>query len=153
MTMRDATSSPVPDDPVAQRVLIVSLLAKVAILEEQLRLASAGRFAPKSEKFTSLDQLNLFNEAEVAAPEGDDAVEPAAVTVPGHTRERGKRKPIDAKLPRVRIEHDIPEAHKTCPCGCQLTRIGEVTSEQFDIIPATARVRAACALQVCLPDV
>ena len=140
MTTRDATSSPVPDDPATLRALVATLLAKVAILEEQLRLASAGRFAPKSEKFTSLDQLNLFNEAEVTAQDNDDAVEPAAVTVPGHTRERGKRKPIDAKLPRVRIEHDIPEAHKTCPCGCQLTRIGEVTSEQFDIVPATARV-------------
>ena len=70
MTTRDAPSSPVPDDPAAQRVLIVSLLAKVAILEEQLRLASAERFARKSEKFTSLDQLNLFNEAEASAPEG-----------------------------------------------------------------------------------
>jgi transposase len=36
--------------------------------------------------------------------------------------------------------HNIPEAQKTCPCGCQLTRIGEVTSEQFDIVPASARV-------------
>jgi transposase len=40
----------------------------------------------------------------------------------------------------VRIEHDIPEAEKTCACGCQLTRIGEVMSEQIDLIPARAQV-------------
>jgi transposase len=139
MASSDAISSTVPDDPAAQRALITALQAKVAILEEQLRLASAERFAPKSEKFASLGQLNLFNEAEITAAKDDEATEPA-ITVPEHVRERGKRRPINAKLPRVRIEHDIPEAQKTCPCGCQLTRIGEVTSEQFDIIPATARV-------------
>ena len=40
----------------------------------------------------------------------------------------------------MRIEHDIADDQKTCPCGCQLTRIGEVTSEQFDLIPARAQV-------------
>lgn len=129
-----------PDDPAAQRALIAALQAKVAILEEQLRLASAERFARKSEKFASLDQLNLFNEAEVTASTGDDATDPPAITVPEHSRERGKRRPIDAKLPRVRIEHDIPDAAKTCLCGCALSRIGETVSEQLDIEPAKARV-------------
>ncbi|MES0386030.1 MAG: IS66 family transposase, partial [Hyphomicrobium sp.] len=43
-------------------------------------------------------------------------------------------------LPRTRVEHDIPEAGKTCPCGCRKTRIGEVTSEQLDIIPEKIQV-------------
>jgi integrase len=58
--------------------LAPSQAAHIAILEEQLRLASAERFAPKSEKFASLDQLNLFNEAEVTAQD-DDAAEPAGI--------------------------------------------------------------------------
>ena len=41
---------------------------------------------------------------------------------------------------RVRVEPDIPESAKVCPCGCQLSRIGETTSEQFDLEPAKARV-------------
>lgn len=122
---------------------IAALKARIAILEEQLRLATARQFAPKSEKLAALAQLDLFNEAEALA--GADA--PAAseagkdeIAVPAHMRERGKRKPIDATLPRIRIEHDIPEAKKTCTCGCRLTRIGETTSEQFDLVPARAQV-------------
>ena len=48
--------------------------------------------------------------------------------------------PLPDYLPRVRIEHDLPEAEKTCACGCGLTRIGEDTSEQLDIVPAQVRV-------------
>jgi transposase len=114
--------------------------ARIAILEEQLRLATLHRFAPKTEKLASLGELAVFNEAEASA---GDAPAPDAteITVPAHTRMRGKRKPIDASLPRERIEHDIPDAQKICACGCQLTRIGEVTSEQLDLQPARAFVK------------
>lgn len=141
MASRDTRLSKLPDDPDALRQLIAAKEARIAILEEQLRLATHQRFAPKTEKLTSLGQHELFNEAEALTPLSDAESTPAAeITVPAHTRERGKRKPIDAKLPRVRVEHDIAETQKTCACGCQLTRIGEVTSEQFDIEPAKARV-------------
>ena len=46
-----------------------------------------------------------------------------------------------AQLPRTRIEHDIPETQKTCACGCQLSRIGEVTSEQIGMVPARGFVK------------
>ena len=142
-------SANVTDDDVAslkalvleKSALLVSKDALIAILEEKLRLAVHQRFAPTSEKLSTLAQLNLFNEAEAAAPAQADApAAPDATTVPEHVRERGKRKPIDAKLPRVRVEHDIPEAQKKCPCGCALSRIGEAISEQFDIVPARAQV-------------
>lgn len=126
--------------PTSERDEIAALKARIAILEEQLRLATAKTFAPKSEKLASLAQLDLFNEAEAFGAKPDDPAEAREIEVPAHARARGKRKPIDATLPRVRVEHDIPEAKKTCACGCQLTRIGEVTSEQFDLIPARAQV-------------
>jgi len=53
-------------------------------------------------------------------------------------------------LPHVRIEHALADADKVCECGCALTHIGEDTSEQLDIIPATvqvlvhARLKYAC---------
>ena len=144
-------SEPAPTSPVtsadndALRRTIVGLNAYIAILEEKLRLADHQRFAAKTEKFSWADQPDLFNEAETIAPisDGRESEAPATgtpITVPEHTRERGKRKPIDAKLPRVRVEHDIPDAQKQCACGCALTRIGEATSEQYDIEPAKARV-------------
>lgn len=124
----------------SEREEIAALKARIAILEEQLRLANVRTFAPKSEKLSLLAQLDLFNEAEALAGEANEPAPAEEIKVPEHTRARGKRKPIDASLRRVRIEHDIPDAQKTCPCGCTLTRIGEVTSEQFDIIPARAQV-------------
>ena len=122
---------------------ITSQRALIAILEEKLRLATHQQFAPKSEKLASLGQHELlFNEAEALGTKPESQTQAAEIIVPAHVRPRGKRKPIDPKLPRKRIEHDIPETEKTCPCGCRLTRIGEVVSEQFDIEPAKA-----CVLQ------
>jgi transposase len=136
---------PERDELSALKEQLSSQAARIAILEEQLRLATLQRFAPKTEKLASLAETGLFNEAEqlAGAPDGSDVPAPDAteITVPAHTRMRGKRKPIDATLPRERIEYDIPEAQKTCACGCKLSRIGEVTSEQFDIQPARAFVQ------------
>ena len=128
------------DDVASLKSLVVSQAALIAILEEKLRLATHQRFAPTSEKFAALEQMNLFNEAEAASTPEADPAQAAEIVAPEHKRPRGKRKPIDATLPRLRVEHDIADDKKTCPCGCQLTRIGEVTSEQLDIIPARAQV-------------
>jgi len=110
---------------------------RIALLEEQLQLLRHKCFGASSEKASS-DQLHLFNEAEASVEpqtaEDDDPV------VPEHKRRKRGRKPIDANLPRVTIEHDIPEAEKICACGCQKTRIGEETSEQLDIIPPKVQV-------------
>ena len=140
MGASDTSPSSEHDDVDALKQLVSAQAARIAILEEQLRLATVKTFAPKSEKLTALAQMDLFNEAEVFGTTPAASHEASEITVPAHTRERGKRKPIDATLPRVRIEHDIADEKKTCACGCQLTRIGEVTSEQLDIEPAKARV-------------
>ena len=128
------------DEIATLKALNAAQAARIAILEEQLRLAAVKQFAPKSEKLSALAQMDLFNEAETLALADSPAADATEITVPAHARARGKRKPIDGKLPRVRIEHDMPEEQKICRCGCQLTRIGEVTSEQFDLIPARAQV-------------
>lgn len=140
MATSDTSPTNERDDVHALKQLVSSQAARIAILEEQLRLANVRTFAPKSEKIASLAQLNLFNEAEALAGKVDEPAHAKEIAVPAHARARGKRKPIDASLPRVRIEHDITEGEKTCPCGCTLTRIGEVTSEQLDLIPARAQV-------------
>lgn len=132
---------PERDDVDALKQVISSQAARIAILEEQLRLAAVRTFAPKSEKLSSLAQFDLFNEAEALGAKPEDDAQAREIEVPAHTRSAlAKRKPIDATLPRVRIEHDIPDDEKVCACGCQLTRIGEVTSEQFDLVPARAQV-------------
>lgn len=140
MATSDTSLTPERDDVDTLKQLVSAQAARIAILEEQLRLATVRTFAPKSEKLSALAQMDLFNEAEAFATKPDAETQATEITVPAHARARGKRKPIDASLPRARVEHDIPDDQKTCACGCQLTRIGEVTSEQFDLIPARAQV-------------
>ena len=106
-----------------------------------MRLLLHKRFGASSEKADPA-QLQLFNEAEVGADASRlmPMTRPAKITVPEHVRQKRGRKPLPSILPRVRIEHDVPEAEKTCSCGCTLSRIGEETSEQLDIEPAKIQV-------------
>ncbi len=115
--------------------------SRIEHLENQVRLLRAKLFGRKSEKQavdTDDKQLLLFNEAEETAEEKPANEE--KVTVSGHTRKKGGRKPLPDDLPRVEVVHDIPEEEKTCACGCEMSRIGEDVSEKLDIIPAKVQV-------------
>ena len=147
MPGRALCSADLPDEVAALKQLVLTQAARereyeteIRRLREQLNLLLAKRFGPSSER-CSPDQLRLFNEAEADAailPEEQPAEE--AVPVAAQARKPRGRKPLPEYLPRVRIEHDLPEGEKTCPCGGGLTRIGEATSEQLDSIPAQVRV-------------
>jgi transposase len=141
------TNTDLPDDVVQLKALITEKSAvivekdhQIAALQEELRLLIHKRFGASTEK-ADPDQLQLFNEAETTAATAPDADNTATeITVPEHTRQKRGRKPLPPLLPRVRIEHDIPDVEKICPCGCTLSRIGEETSEQLDIEPAKIQV-------------
>jgi transposase len=115
------------------------LAQRIGQLEELFRLAQLKRFAPSSEKLKD----RVFDEAEQIAatePADDDPDDAFALPDTGLPEvdkpERGKRgrKPLPAELPRQRIEYDLPEEQKICPC-CQnaLHRMGEEMSEQLHI--------------------
>ena len=140
--MSDDCDTPcdLPDDVEALKSIIGVHRLEIERLEEKLRLAAHKRFGASSEK-ADADQLGLFNETEaLATPPDPDA--PDEVTVPAHKRAKGGRKPLDPDLPRVRIEHDITETEKLCPCGSghPRPRIGQMISEQADIVPAKVQV-------------
>ena len=100
-------------------------------LQEQVRLLLAQRFAPSSEKIPD-GLLGLFNEAEATA--GEEPESAPATEVGAHRRGTPKRAPIPEALPRIDIEHRLPEDERTCPHhGVELERFGEVVSEQLDI--------------------
>jgi transposase len=137
------------------------LEARVVTLQEQLHLALARRYAASSEKIRT-DQLRLFDEAEAEAEAGgmgdvttqrDDTIK-----VAGHTRsnKRGRR-PLPDTLPRVDILHELPAYERVCDHdGALLQEIGEVVTEQLDIIPAKIQVirhirkKYACTCGKCL---
>lgn len=130
--------------------------ARLESLEEQIRLMKHQHFGTSSEK--SNDRQNeLFNEAELEALGADDEdlytselEEVAPDKQPAAKKRSSGRKKLPAELPRIRVEHDLDEADKVCPCGCGLTKIGEDISEQLDIIPAkiqviqNVRIKYAC---------
>ncbi|WP_204934613.1 IS66 family transposase, partial [Roseibium sediminis] len=119
------------------------LSKRVVKLEEELALARLHRFAPRSEKRAD----RLFNEAEQVAAEDearndDGGDEGAGVDLPDTglpgadkpaARKRG-RKPLPEDLPRERVEYDLPEDQKACPC-ChgRMHRMGETVTEQLHI--------------------
>lgn len=114
---------------------------QVLLLQEQLNLALAKRYAASSEQ-CSPDQIRLFNEAEVDAPT-DVAVDEAATStlVAEHIRQKRGRQPLPDHLPRIDVIHELPEAERYCDHdGASLATIREVISEQLDIIPAQIRV-------------
>jgi transposase len=128
-----------------------TLTQRVTHLEEQLRLERLHRFAPRSEKHKE----RVFNEAEQAAAEGDDTETTAVVSPelpdaePPRPQKRG-RQPLPEDLPRERIEHDLSEDQKVCPC-CRnrMHRMGEAISEQLHIevkarVLQHARFKYAC---------
>ncbi|WP_147182426.1 MULTISPECIES: IS66 family transposase, partial [Alphaproteobacteria] len=113
------------------------LTERVVKLEEELVLARLHRFAPKSEKHVD----RLFDEAEQVADD-EDAGDGDLVDLPdtgfatGEKPEGKKRgrKPLPEHLPRERIEYDLADDQKACPC-ChhQMHRMGEAVSEQLHI--------------------
>lgn len=114
------------------------LKTQVLTLQEQLNLALARRYAASSEKIAP-DQIRLFDEAEVEAQA--EPVDEAAIVIPAHTRKKRGRKKLPESLPRIEVIHALADDERTCPHdGKLLTEIGEVTSEQLDIIPAKIQV-------------
>ena len=115
------------------------LTERVVKLEEELALARLHRFAPRSEKHVD----RLFNEAERAADEDDAGGEECDVVALPDTglpasdgardKKRGRR-PLPEHLPRERVEYDLAEDQKACPC-CrhQMHRMGETVTEQLHI--------------------
>lgn len=114
--------------------------AQVLTLQEQLNIALARRYAASSEKI-SPDQIRLFNEAEVDTESDTPDTTTGVVTIVEHTRQARGRKALPEALPRIDVIHELTEAERLCPYdGAVLTVIGDVRSEQLDIVPAQIRV-------------
>jgi transposase len=135
------TNDKLPDNLEELKALIHSKDEHIVILEEQIRVLKKAIFGRKSQKRTveeqGAQQLHLFNEAEALV---EEKPEQKSVTVPEHTRQKPKRKPLPADLPRVEVIEDIDESEKICECGAELSRSGEEVCEKLDIIPGKIRV-------------
>lgn len=103
-----------------------AILGKDSIIENlnhRLALALRHRYASRREKLAIDDgQMNLFDEAELAALEQEDGAATTeddagiVVTVKTYKRKKSGRKPLPKDLPRIRKEYDISDSEKSCAC-------------------------------------
>jgi transposase len=116
--------------------------SKIQSLEHRLALALQARFAKKSEKLSEglEKQLSIFDEAILPLNIEEIKEEEKTIHIPAYQRKKKGRKSLPKELPRIQKIYDLSLEEKICQCGCQLTCIGEVTSEQLDYIPAKVTV-------------
>lgn len=115
------------------------LKQKVDWLMEQLIVSNKNIFGSKADH-VDIDQINIFNEAEVY-----DNPEPEATEVPAHTR-KAKSKNLPSKLPDdldvESVLFSLSEDEQVCPeCGEPLHVIGtENVRDLLKLIPAVASI-------------
>ena len=107
----------------------------IADLQQKLDYMLRQKFAASSEKFAS-NQPSLFQEDADIEIEEDTQDESISYT----RKKRGNKQLPPESLPHIRIEHDLEDKDKVCSCGCALRCIKEISSKQYDIIPASFRV-------------
>jgi len=119
----------------ALREIIAERDSRIKLLESQLLLSKRRQFGASSEK-SDIDpqQLNLFGEAEAAAP----AAEPETEEISYKRKKRkGKREEDLSGLPVERIDYELSEAERGCPqCGEVMKDIGVDVRRELGLIPA-----------------
>ena len=108
---------------------------QIKLLEQRVDYLVRQQFLNKSEKLPD-GQLSLFADLENKEVEN---IEEEKVEITYIRAKGGKKRPPE-HLPRIRVEHDIPEDEKICSCGCKKKIIGEIITEQYDVEPAKFQV-------------
>src|SRR3954451_11372779 len=112
---------------------------------ETLALFRRYVFGPRRERLSDdPGQGHLFDLHDTAgAPEAGAAPGPESAASGGRTKATSPRRRTTLDhLPQVRIEHDLPEAEKTCSCcGGAKYRIGEDLSRELEFAPAKLEVK------------
>ena len=146
ITKQDHTITKQDHTITKQDQIIATREQRITILEEHVRLLLANRYARSSEKYIdpNIKQANLFDEAELAElnPDAMVADDKKTIEVPAHKRavNRGKRVTLPEYLPRIRVCHELSAEELIGPDGEIFEKIGEIITEQLDIIPAKVQV-------------
>ena len=114
---------------------------QILVLEEKVRLLQANLFGKKSERFIeeNPDQTHFLASSVKEEDIQEEAIGDFQEIKP-HKRKKGGRKAFPKDLVRREIIHDLSESEKVCSCGCNLSPIGEESSEKLEIIPAKLEV-------------
>lgn len=119
---------------------------ETGLLRDRIHYLERQLYGRKSEKYVLKDddgfgQMSLFEDNEEEGGSLGDLVlaeseREATIDIPAHKRKKKGRKPLPHDLPRVEIIHDLSQEEKKCPCGYEMSRIGEESSEKLEMLPA-----------------
>lgn len=144
-------ASKLPDDPEELKAVAVQLAStvksqalRIAKLEHELAGHRRHRFGSKSE---TMDQLALqLEEEEIAAAKDAPPSSPDTPAVP---KDKPRRKPLPADLPR---NEEVLSPGEACgTCGGTLKTLGEDVTEELEYVPGhfvvnrIVRPRSACS--------
>ncbi len=104
-------------------------------LQQQIINLLHGKYGKSSEKLPEgFVQLSLLDRDKSLEHPIEESVQNEIITYTRKTRNGHRNIPDD--MLRIRIEYKLEDL--TCPCGCgnQLHKIGEVLTEQLEIVPA-----------------
>jgi transposase len=101
-------------------------------------------FGRRSERMAGPTLFDSLPDSQPTPPQSADtqpSLEPPTKSAMSRRRGHGRR-PLPADLPRERVEIDLTEAEKACPCCRRMrVRIGADVSERLDYRPASLFVR------------
>jgi transposase len=134
-----------PNDPTALQQILRELYAENDKLRLLIARLTRHQFGSRSEQLT-VEQLQLgIEDQEQTVAEREAAQDATAPAEGTGTRSRSTRPArnlgaLPSHLPRYEVVIDV--AHEACPCcGGKMHCIGELRTEQLDIVPAQLRVR------------
>jgi transposase len=137
--------APLPSDPALPQLMLRELSLENDKLRLLIQRLTRHQFGRRSEQLTA-DQLLLgleeLEQAQAEAQAAQDAAEPVDDRKPKPRGERPARNlgALPAHLPRYEVVVDCE--HNACPCcGGKMHQIGEVCTEQLDMLPMQLRVR------------
>lgn len=125
---------------------------RVDQLTHEIATLKRLQFGKRREQLNS-EQMSLLNEAidaDLAALEIElEQLQSNAAS--GKQRQKPKRAPLPAHLPRTDIHHEPDDT--TCSCGCRRARVGEDISEKLDYTPGVftveRHIRGKWACKAC----
>jgi len=130
-------------DPDQLLLIIDEQDMEIENLREEIRLLKQKRFGASNEAFNAL-QVPLFpvdddGEVQALLKQADNDKQ----EIHGYQRRNPKKRVVLSNhLPRERVEIDLSDDEKVCPC-CQATmiKIGEDVTKKVEFVPATLKVK------------
>jgi transposase len=130
------------------------LRLELECLKEQLETLKKLLFGKKSEKLyseISPIQPSLFDEPKTSGLEEQEVLEEKNPSDDNSKKKKKRgRKAISPLFPRRRIVYSKSPEEMNLPCGCRWEAIGEVVTEELEIIPAKIIVNQHVRIQYAL---